>query len=133
VSETEPFTVRGRHFRPGERVKIVVQAKGRFEAQQAAGPDGSFAAVIPEVKFDECRGYVVKAEGSLGSRAAFKRQAAECGAPLAPPQKATACSIPARCRKHEGFRTVATLGPKPGGFKPASSLKADFLPEAKLV
>jgi hypothetical protein len=83
VSEIEPFTVSGRHFRPGEQVQIVVQAKGRFEAQQAAGPDGSFTAVIPEVKFDECKGYVVKAEGSLGSRAAFKRQAAECGVPLA--------------------------------------------------
>jgi hypothetical protein len=83
VSETEPFTVSGRHFRPVEQVRIVVHAKGRFEAQQAAGADGSFTTVIPGVKFDECTGYVVKAEGSLGSRAALKRQPAECGVPPA--------------------------------------------------
>jgi hypothetical protein len=83
VSQTEPFTVSGRHFRPAEQVKIVVQAKGRFEARQAAGKDGAFSIVIPEVEFDECAGFVVKAEGSLGSRAAFKRQRAECGVPLA--------------------------------------------------
>jgi hypothetical protein len=83
VSRTEPFTVSGRHFRPAEQVKIVVQAKGRFEKQQAAGADGSFTIVIPEVEFDDCIGFVVKAEGSRGSRAALKRQPAECGVPLA--------------------------------------------------
>jgi hypothetical protein len=83
VSRTEPFTVSGRHFRPAEQVKIVVHAKGRFQARQVAGTDGSFTVVIPEVEFDDCIGFVVKAEGSRGSRAAFKRQRAECGVPLA--------------------------------------------------
>jgi hypothetical protein len=83
VSETDPFTVTGRHFRPGEKVKIVVQAKRRFEARQAAGADGSFTTVVPGVELDECVGYLVKAEGSRGSRAAFKSPRTECGAPLA--------------------------------------------------
>lgn len=82
VSETEPFTVRGFSFRPGERVKIVVRAGHRFETARTAAADGSFSAVLPGVKFDECRGYVVKAEGNLGSRASRKLRAAECGAPL---------------------------------------------------
>ncbi len=82
VSETRPFTVRGVHFRPHERVKIVVQAKSGGQAQQTAGADGSFSAVFGDVEFDECRGYVVKAEGDKGSRAARKLPPAECGAPL---------------------------------------------------
>jgi hypothetical protein len=82
VSETRPFTVRGAHFRPHERVKIVVRAKSGGEAQQTAGADGSFSAVFGDVEFDECQGYVVKAEGDKGSRAARKLPPGECGAPL---------------------------------------------------
>jgi hypothetical protein len=81
VSETEPFTVRGLHFQSGERVKIAVRAKGTFTASRTAAADGSFSAVLPGVKFDECTGYVVRAEGSRGSRASLKLRPAECGAP----------------------------------------------------
>ena len=82
VSETEPLTVRGSHFRPGERVKIVVRSGGsRSETSQRASADGSFSALLPALKFDECRGYVVKAEGSQGSRASHKLRGAECASP----------------------------------------------------
>jgi hypothetical protein len=82
VPETRPFTVRGVHFRPHERVEIVVQARGRGEAHATAGADGSFSAVVGDVELDGCVGYAVKAEGDKGSRAARKLRPAECGTPL---------------------------------------------------
>jgi hypothetical protein len=82
VPEMHPFTVRGVHFRPHERVTIVVQATRRGEAHATAGADGSFSAVLGDVEVDQCLGYVVKAEGEKGSRAAQKLRPAECGVPL---------------------------------------------------
>lgn len=85
VVSTAPFTVRGSHFRPRERVRLAVSAVGTATRRVQAGPTGAFAAVIRSVRVDDCSGYAVRAVGSAGSRAAVKLPAGECAPPAPAP------------------------------------------------
>jgi len=80
---TAPFTVRGSHFKPGERVRIVVQAEDGGTKTVTAGALGGFVARFPGVSIGSCAAYVVRAFGSAGSRATL-RVMPECPQPPTP-------------------------------------------------
>lgn len=70
-----PLTVRGVHFKPGEKVRLVAVVAGSKLGRSArAGVAGSFTVTFGEVPaVDPCSSsLVVVARGSLGSAALLK-------------------------------------------------------------
>jgi len=70
-----PVTITGLRFQPSERVTLRVLVFGERQLGKVvtAGRNGGFAASFPGLAIPECKGYVVTAVGSKGSRA-HKRQ-----------------------------------------------------------
>ena len=77
VTERVPLTIRGKHFRSGERVRL---SAGRAATQTKAGGDGTFVVTIPGA--DRCSATRVLARGSAGSYVVVKLLPAPACAPL---------------------------------------------------
>jgi hypothetical protein len=79
VAGSRPLVVRGGGFRAGEQVLVratVAHASG-VERTVRASRGGGFVLRFPTVVLPRCRGYVVRATGSLGTRAVV-RELPEC-------------------------------------------------------
>jgi hypothetical protein len=83
LAAMSPFTVAGTHFIPGERVRVVVEARGPHVRTVTARPSGRFTAVFHGVSIPDCTGYLVFATGDRGSRARISLMP-ECPQPPAP-------------------------------------------------
>ena len=78
VTSGAPFTVRGVHFVPAERVTVVALVRGRHVRHVVASAKGTFTARF-RVSVERCQGWIVTARGNHGSRAYLKLQ------PMCPP------------------------------------------------
>jgi hypothetical protein len=65
---TEPIVVRGTHFAPNERIRLLVTGASLKSLTVRASRRGSFSAPL-RVGYDPCRGLMVQALGGAGSRA----------------------------------------------------------------
>ena len=81
VSDTHPFTVRGAHFQPLERVLLVVRTKVKRQREITATDEGAFVARFRRVRVGSCPAYSVVATGNKGSRASFKLSGVDCAPP----------------------------------------------------
>jgi hypothetical protein len=79
---TASFTVRGVGFVGRERVTLTAVADGRHVRTITTTARGTFVVRFRSVTVARCDGYVVRAQGSRGSRATLKN-VREC-APLQP-------------------------------------------------
>jgi hypothetical protein len=86
VTSKAPLTVRGLHFRPGERVTVTLLMRGPRTAvrRTAATATGGFRATFATVSVGDCDSFAVRAVGNLGSRASYKPPRPVCGAQLQP-------------------------------------------------
>jgi hypothetical protein len=66
IVQLRPFTVTGRSFKPGERVRV---STNRLRRMVVAGPRGGFTVTFPDP--GRCNGLAVTAIGSKGSRASI--------------------------------------------------------------
>ena len=79
-----PLTVRGLHFRAGERVTLVIQSGTESSRQVAMASDvGVFVVRLPDVRVDRCTGYTIRATGESGNVAILREPAHGCP-PAAP-------------------------------------------------
>lgn len=67
-----PFVVRGTGFQPHERIKVMLNAGGRFVRVTVATSRGTFAVGFIRASSDECNGYFASALGNRGSRATLR-------------------------------------------------------------
>src|SRR5213078_4599357 len=73
VVAKSPFTVRGAHFKPAERVRVVVTSTGGTGTRSGtAGSTGAFLLRFRTISLGSCPAYSVRATGNLGSRATLK-------------------------------------------------------------
>jgi hypothetical protein len=89
IPATEPLTVRGLYFHPGERVTVTVLLHQQVSVnapvhRMKASPTGAFLTRFTAVVVGDCDLYVVRAVGNMGSRAAYKQPRPVCGAELQP-------------------------------------------------
>jgi hypothetical protein len=77
LTDGAPLTIRGTHFRAGERVRVTAISLGSATRRTSAGPGGSFVMRLA-IKYNRCSGLTVIARGNKGSRAAIKRPAMDC-------------------------------------------------------
>jgi hypothetical protein len=75
VSSLTPLVVHGAHFRPSERVKVMLV--GVAVKRTKADAQGRFVARF-RVGVDVCDGYSLRAAGSKGSKAALRALPREC-------------------------------------------------------
>jgi hypothetical protein len=76
LTETQPLTVSGKHFRAHERVSLVLhQPSGATRRHARAGTRGAFRKVFAGATVDRCSGFWMSAKGSAGSRAMLVRRA----------------------------------------------------------
>ena len=85
VSDTSPFTVRGSHFAPRERVRVTVSAKVSATRTVVATGRGGFFVRFANLDVGWCPTYSVSAIGAKGSRAAIRLGVRECPPPPPPP------------------------------------------------
>jgi|SRR5215211_2987000 len=84
VSDTSPFTVRGSHFAPLERVRVTVSAKAGATRTVVANGRGGFFVRFANLDLGWCPIYSVSAIGGKGSRAAIRLGVRECPPPPPP-------------------------------------------------
>ena len=80
VTDRSPLTVRGTGFKAFERVLVTISADTRVTARRTATANGAFVVrvqVAPGGKLG-CEALVVRATGSLGTRATTKVPGIEC-------------------------------------------------------
>ena len=75
---TLPFTVTGSGFKAHEFVRIVVDASAHYTATVRALANGTFSVRVRGVHVPRCTGFIVRATGARGSRAAMKYRPPEC-------------------------------------------------------
>lgn len=85
VRTFNPFSVRGTHFHPAERVKVTVGGAGirrtagsLLVLRSLATAQGTFVVVFHGVSISRCDGYLVQAKGSGGSVAALRAKPLMC-------------------------------------------------------
>lgn len=73
ITERDPLTFVGRHFKSGERVRLVVTLNKSTRTHKVhASSSGTFHSVFEGMKWKRCGGTLkVEATGSHGSRAGF--------------------------------------------------------------
>ena len=76
VQAADPFSVRGAHFHPFERVRLTLN--GTLGKRVTADSHGRFVATFRGVTIDVCDGFVLEAVGSKGSTAHLRVPAREC-------------------------------------------------------
>ena len=69
VLDTAPFTVRGVHFRPYERVRLAVRARVSGTRLVTVNRSGTFLVRFRQIRLKDCDLYRVAATGNRGSRA----------------------------------------------------------------
>jgi hypothetical protein len=67
-----PFTVRGSHFKAGERVVATLTSGKHWTATRTATAAGTFTASFATSTLTKCSAYSVRAVGSRGSHATLK-------------------------------------------------------------
>ncbi len=77
ITSLRPLTVRGHHFRPQERVKLLINAGGPAARAVTASADGAFI-VRTGLRVERCSAVVVQAIGNRGSRATIDAPMPEC-------------------------------------------------------
>jgi hypothetical protein len=71
--------VSGTHFRPGERLSVIlVEGGGSHKKSATANPAGSFGVNFGALPMSECTAYKLTITGSLGSRFAHQQEALPC-------------------------------------------------------
>ena len=71
--------VSGTHFRPGERLSVIlVEGGGSHKRSATANPAGSFGVNFGALPMSECTAYKLTITGSLGSRFAHSQEALPC-------------------------------------------------------
>jgi hypothetical protein len=73
VTTMKPFVVNGKHFKPGETVRVITQLHGKHVRTVKASRTGAFSARFLRLKATFCSGYYVRAVGSKGSIASARR------------------------------------------------------------
>jgi hypothetical protein len=73
ITERDPLTLVGRHFKPGERVRLVVTLNQTTRTHKVtSSSSGTFHRAFDGMKWRRCGGTLkVRATGSRGSRAEF--------------------------------------------------------------
>jgi hypothetical protein len=72
------LTVTGRHFRAGEKVRVVLNvARHKLKHARASGR-GTFSVTYHDVPLGPCDGYAIMAVGDGGSRATLARMRPDC-------------------------------------------------------
>lgn len=69
ITDLAPLTVRGANFKPGERIKLLVNAGKPLSRAVKAGQRGGFVAKLGVRVEGACRAAVIQAIGVRGSRA----------------------------------------------------------------
>jgi hypothetical protein len=77
VTTMKPFIVNGKHFKRGEKVRVITQLRGKHVRVVKAGRKGGFTARFLRLKVTFCSGYYVRAVGNKGSRA-YVRRISDC-------------------------------------------------------
>jgi hypothetical protein len=83
VLDRTPFTVSGSGFGASERVRLVLNARGRYVRIVRASRSGAVAARFA-VNADMCTAFTLRAVGAAGSMAVAARKAPPECAPLDP-------------------------------------------------
>jgi hypothetical protein len=78
LTSTKPLVVRGAHFLPREKVKVIARGDVLRVHHVAAAADGTFRTVFTAVKVSSCHGLDVQALGSRGSRADYAIEMPDC-------------------------------------------------------
>ena len=80
ITDRDPLTLRGRHFKAGERVRLVVTLKRDTRTHKVrASSSGTFESAFADLKWERCNGNLtVVATGSRGSRVEFTVLALHC-------------------------------------------------------
>ena len=83
ISDRDPLTLRGRHFKARERVRLVVTLKRDTRTHKVrASRSGTFQSAFADLKWERCGGNLtVVATGSRGSRVEFTVLALHCVQP----------------------------------------------------
>jgi hypothetical protein len=76
VRSLAPFSVRGTHFKPSERVRVTLN--GTWVGRGTANPSGGVVVTLRGAIADRCSGYLVTAVGSKGSRVTLRAPALMC-------------------------------------------------------
>jgi hypothetical protein len=76
VPTYDPFTVRGTHFLPRERVKLTLD--GTRTRRVEADVRGRFVAMFRGAAVDVCDGFTLRAVGSRGSMVRLRALPREC-------------------------------------------------------
>ena len=84
LADTDPLSVRGVRFAPGERVtvRVVIRGGPRQTRLFRAGARGSFTAPFPTLAVSQCDAYSIHALGWRGSRASRVQLPPPCGPSL---------------------------------------------------
>ena len=77
MTSLDPVSVRGAHFQTWERVRVTLGSNGPA-LQTRATAQGALAATFRDVAIERCDGYVVRADGSKGSRAVARARPLTC-------------------------------------------------------
>jgi hypothetical protein len=80
ITERDPLTLVGRHFKSGERVRLVVTLNRTTRTHKVrASSSGTFHSAFDGLKWRRCGGTLkVEASGSRGSHAGFTVVALDC-------------------------------------------------------
>jgi hypothetical protein len=71
--------VSGTHFRPGEKLSVIlIEGGGPHKKSATANPAGSFGVNFGALPMSECTAYKLTITGSLGSRFAHQQEALPC-------------------------------------------------------
>ncbi|MEA2131403.1 MAG: hypothetical protein QOJ85_4294 [Solirubrobacteraceae bacterium] len=80
IADRDPLTLRGRYFKAGERVRLVVTLKRDTRTHKVrASSSGTFESAFADLKWERCNGNLtVVATGSRGSHVEFNVLALHC-------------------------------------------------------
>jgi hypothetical protein len=80
IADRDPLTLRGRHFKAGERVRLVVTLKQDTRTRRLrASSSGTFESAFADLTWERCNGNLkVAATGSRGSHVQFTVLALHC-------------------------------------------------------
>jgi endonuclease YncB( thermonuclease family) len=80
ITDRDPLTLKGRHFKAGERVRLAVTLKRDNRTHKVrASSSGTFESAFADLKWERCNGNLtVVATGSRGSHVEFTTLALHC-------------------------------------------------------
>jgi hypothetical protein len=80
IADRDPLTLKGRHFKAGERVRLVVKLKRATRKHKLhASASGTFESVFADLAWKRCNGNLtVEATGSRGSHVEYTVLALHC-------------------------------------------------------